>query len=1149
MMKRALYGMLLAAFAALAPSAVSADYLYSAVPPEMMPRVMLVIDNSGSMNSNKIGGKTRMNIVKETVNELLPTLDGVELGLIAFTDGKSEYKNMTSCGVKQVEPLGSSRETLREAVNALDPKYNTPITAAMKLAREQMAKAIAADPSAACRKYFVILLSDGEDNCGGNPVDETKKLRSLTVSVGGVSVTKDVQTFVVGFGDGAVGSTMLNNMARAGGTAVDKDGNFVCPQGSTSCNTGSALSALTRTELKNALRRALEQVVQGEFTATTPIVATVPTARTEVDRVARNFMAYPSFRMPGRQGHLYGIRLYAEAEPWSNAWEFTDFTRLDLDNCGYDYKTGLNPKDPANPCIYDAGRMLTERVKTGHTERKIYTGAVDRAIDENGGFTLSMRSTPLTIRVGDGSVLQQQWQAIRKLARFDTAFSNLPNWVKAAETTDGKKLGAVLGSSSGPTTRLFEDASRWLHGVDPEDGRPGRNWDLGDIYHSSPAFVEPPPQSYTDRGYPRFRAALQTRPQMIYVGANDGMIHAFHAGPDVHYQLLGLDKPRWQPGEEAWAYLPVNMITRALATVAQGDERFTSMDLSCRVDDVQIDTSYTNENCDPDEDPKDDKYCGWRSVLVCGEGWGGNWYVALDVSEPLDPKPLWEFTSSGPGSLGRTWSVPSVALVDINGSPRWLAVFGSGYNSDSGDCFLAGEGGDQGGSGGSGGAGGSGGSGGAGGTGGSGGTPEDLTCGCTAPVLGLYGQCNWSPEYQEHFERPKCTSYTWQKQSQMWRGSICWTGCTQPPSEPGEPEEPEPGEDALPPDTIIEPANPLGCSGAREAYHWLNFPYDGDFADHGNGTQGDRGYVWAIDMGTGRVVRRFDARDMIDLVADIPILDVDLDGLADIGYVGGWNGELARLVFPKNHSNTTRTDPDNWKLCQGAETFTRMAIDQPITSRPSAFADPYNPRHVFVFVGAGVDVGLHLDENAFNAGNWEFRAFYVEDDGSSHCPPTWETGNLCADSSTGEVWQMASLARQDTSARLIGAPIVVQQGSGVRQVYYTTWDPPDVDNVCGEGVTAVACMRLTRKTSTGSEFLCSTCPDLADESGSGSGTAPAIVEVDTGRSKPTTPAVADGQVYLVTDKGPMRLGNQKGKRGVPRQNPPQVNNVSWRETF
>jgi type IV pilus assembly protein PilY1 len=62
---------------------------------------------------------------------------------------------------------------------------------------------------------------------------------------------------------------------------------------------------------------------------------------------------------------------------------------------------------------------------------------------------------------------------------------------------------------------------------------------LGDIVNSTPVFVGKPTFKYTENGYQSFVAAKISRPGAIYVGANDGMLHAFD-----------------RDGNELWAYVP-----------------------------------------------------------------------------------------------------------------------------------------------------------------------------------------------------------------------------------------------------------------------------------------------------------------------------------------------------------------------------------------------------------------------------------------------------------------------------------------------------------------------------------------------------------------------------------------------------------------
>ena len=74
---------------------------------------------------------------------------------------------------------------------------------------------------------------------------------------------------------------------------------------------------------------------------------------------------------------------------------------------------------------------------------------------------------------------------------------------------------------------------------------------LGDIVDSTPVYVKTPFADYLDAGYEAFKAANTSRTPMIYVGANDGMLHAFYATLDTSDPLHG---------QEAWAMIPSSVL-------------------------------------------------------------------------------------------------------------------------------------------------------------------------------------------------------------------------------------------------------------------------------------------------------------------------------------------------------------------------------------------------------------------------------------------------------------------------------------------------------------------------------------------------------------------------------------------------------------
>jgi hypothetical protein len=199
----------------------------------------------------------------------------------------------------------------------------------------------------------------------------------------------------------------------------------------------------------------------------------------------------------------------------------------------------------------------------------------------------------------------------------------------------------------------------------------GRSWKLGDINHSNPVAVGPPVGDSTLKGsgYDTFKETWKDRQKVLYAGANDGMIHCF----DV------------LTGDELWAFIPYNLLPM-LRDMWAVDEitrervflRRAYVDGSPVVEDVYIDA-------DGDGDSE------WTTLLVCGQGPGqgstlaggksGNFYFALDVTNPADPKPLWEFTHD---KMGETWSVPVMSRVQKDGLDTWAGFVGSGYDNVKG---------------------------------------------------------------------------------------------------------------------------------------------------------------------------------------------------------------------------------------------------------------------------------------------------------------------------------------------------------------------------------------------------------------------------------------------------------------------------------
>jgi Tfp pilus tip-associated adhesin PilY1 len=203
-------------------------------------------------------------------------------------------------------------------------------------------------------------------------------------------------------------------------------------------------------------------------------------------------------------------------------------------------------------------------------------------------------------------------------------------------------------------------------------------WKLRDINHSTPVVVGPPDGDpvLMGSGYDTFKQYWENRTKVIYVGANDGMLHCFSL----------------ETGEELWGFIPYNLLrklTNQWRVDTTNNTRYYFHDIFVDGSPSVADVYYNN---------------AWHTILICGQGpgrgnkmasgfdGGVNFYFALDITNPTDPRPLWEITHSVNAgtvsdpvilsTMGETWSVPAIGKINdsILGN-CWVAFMGSGYNN------------------------------------------------------------------------------------------------------------------------------------------------------------------------------------------------------------------------------------------------------------------------------------------------------------------------------------------------------------------------------------------------------------------------------------------------------------------------------------
>lgn len=189
---------------------------------------------------------------------------------------------------------------------------------------------------------------------------------------------------------------------------------------------------------------------------------------------------------------------------------------------------------------------------------------------------------------------------------------------------------------------------------------------LGDIMNSDPVYAHEEDFGYGNAAvtgqdsYAAYVTTKAARTPMVYVGANDGMLHGFKA------ITSGANA-----GVELFAFVPAAVYDHLSALTAPG----------------YLQThKYFVDGPPTLGDAYDDITHSWKTYLVGGLGAGGKSVYALDVSTPdsfAAGNVKWEFMDAT--DLGLTFGQPQIAPISAS---EWAVIFGNGYNSASDKAFL-----------------------------------------------------------------------------------------------------------------------------------------------------------------------------------------------------------------------------------------------------------------------------------------------------------------------------------------------------------------------------------------------------------------------------------------------------------------------------
>ena len=303
----------------------------------------------------------------------------------------------------------------------------------------------------------------------------------------------------------------------------------------------------------------------------------------------------------------------------------------------------------AEGVAWDASVRLGALLKNGQTRNIVFN--VDPSSNVLKSFQWANLSNAQKMALANGD--KNLGEETLRYLRGDTSLDGLP--ITYPDSED---------SASGTT-------AKWRTRAEMVDSNSVYHNALGMIVHGSPTFIGAPEDIRTElaatlEGYKDYQNSHKNRPAVLYVAANDGMVHAFITErKTMSVTEGGITTTRtYEPGDELFAFIPSSAINKNMRDFTRpgfaNDLRYL-LDGELNYSEVKINGQ-------------------WKTVLVGSMGAAGvaphatPSVFALDVTNPGNPKLLWEKTAP---AMGQTMGRPVIAPMS-DGS--WSVFIGSGPN-------------------------------------------------------------------------------------------------------------------------------------------------------------------------------------------------------------------------------------------------------------------------------------------------------------------------------------------------------------------------------------------------------------------------------------------------------------------------------------
>ncbi len=592
--------------------------------------------------------RPKIDVAKEVITNLISSTTDIRFGVMVFNNnqgGTFLTYNGYNTQVKDMDAIFSgtttNRQALINAVNSVTANSWTPLAETLFEAMRYYQGGPSAFNSipnyvspieASCQKNYVVLVTDGmstqdSDNvlltiCSNGDCDgdgfEPANDPAKTYSNQGSDYLDDVAKYMytTDLSPGFIGTQNVTTYTVGFGLGGANAGAVKLLNETALNGGGQAFMTNNQQELANALTQILGLVIEVDTSFVAPVVPVSPENRTYSG--SRVYLGF--FKPQAASGFWYGnLKKYGI----NSAGVVVDKNGVPATNPDGSFKAAATSywSTAADGGLVDdggAGDVLLNR-DFATSPRKIYTymgTSTNLTAPSNAFTTTNAAITPATLAAADA-----------------TEKDKLINFVHGLDSYDAN-----------------------LNGVATEK----REWIVGDILHSKPLVISYSTYSFSATS----EADCNVNKSTIYVGSNDGMMHAF----------------KDCDGSEAWAFIPQDLL--------QNLKYLPQVTHSYFVDGPPLAYVY-----DGNKDGNIDPASGDRAILLFGERRGGGFYYALDVSDPATPTYLWRLSSTESPSgvatdyaeLAETFSDPEMAKVKVGTTDKVVMVIGAGYDNANED--------------------------------------------------------------------------------------------------------------------------------------------------------------------------------------------------------------------------------------------------------------------------------------------------------------------------------------------------------------------------------------------------------------------------------------------------------------------------------